>query len=59
MLTFKGEDAVTPVTLQLAAQPLRQWLAIVYEQTRRGDWPAWMEADASAQAAPGSATVLH
>jgi hypothetical protein len=62
-LTFRGEGAA-PVTLQLAAQPLRQWLTIVYEQTLRGGWPAtvwpaWMEAGTSAQATQSSATVLH
>lgn len=47
VLTFKGEAQVS-ATLTLAAQPLRQWLGIVYEQCLRGVWsttvwPAWME----------------
>lgn len=61
VLTFKAE-AVAHATLTLAAQPLRQWLSIVFEQFLRGEWPttawpAWMEAVRS-QEAPG-AIVLH
>lgn len=53
VLTFKGA-AEARVTLPLAAQPLRQWLGIVYEQCLRGEWPtsvwpAWMT---PAEAAP-------
>lgn len=63
LLTFKGE-AGEPVMLTLGAQPLRQWLGIVYEQVLRGEWsgvawPAWMEADAPAPVAGSSAAVLH
>jgi hypothetical protein len=61
VLTFKGEDEAHAV-LPLAAQPLRQWLGIVFEQCQRGEWPttvwpAWMEA-ALPQAAPNPA-ALH
>lgn len=63
VLTFKGE-AQASATLTLAAQPLRQWLGIVYAQCLRGEWPTavwpgWMAASASAQAAGRSATLLH
>ena len=50
--------------LKLAAQPLRQWLGIVYEQYRKaewptGVWPAWVEdAQVSAEASLRS-VVLH
>lgn len=62
-LTFKGE-ATAQATLTLAAQPLRQWLGIVHEQTLRGEWstavwPAWMQADTLAQPTGCSAAVLH
>lgn len=63
VLTFKGE-AEAHATLTLAAQPLRQWLSIVFEQCLRGEWPttvwpAWMEpAQASSTPATRSA-VLH
>lgn len=63
VLTFKGEADMQAV-LKLAAQPLRQWLGIVYEQTLRGEWPttawpAWMErAQLSSAPATGGA-VLH
>lgn len=48
VLTFKGE-AGTQAELALAAQPLRQWLGIVFEQYQRGEWPTtvwpeWMQA---------------
>lgn len=62
-LTFKGEAGEQAV-LTMAAQPLRQWLSIVYEQVVRAEWPttawpAWMEAAASpAQNQPRTA-VLH
>ena len=62
-LTFKGE-AGEPVLLTLSAQPLRQWLGIVYEQYRKaewptGVWPAWVEdAQVSAEASLRS-VVLH
>lgn len=61
VLTFKGEGKAQ-ATLTLAAQPLRQWLGIVFEQYQRGEWPTtvwpgWMEA-ARPQAAP-SAIALH
>jgi len=63
VLTFRGEADARAV-LKLAAQPLRQWLGIVYEQFLRGEWPiaawpTWMEAIAPAQAAGRSATLLH
>jgi len=63
VLTFKAE-AQASATLTLAAQPLRQWLGIVYEQYLRGEWPTtvwpgWMEASASAQAAGQSTAMLH
>lgn len=63
VLTFKGKADVQAV-LKLAAQPLRQWLGIVYEQCLRAEWPttawpAWMEqAQLSSTPATGSA-VLH
>lgn len=61
VLTLKGEGEA-PATLTLAAQPLRQWLGIVFAQYQRGEWPTtawpgWMEA-AQPQAAP-SAMALH
>ena len=61
VLTFKGEDKAQ-ATLTLAAQPLRQWLGIVFAQYQRGEWPTtvwpgWMEA-AQPQAVPG-AMALH
>ena len=61
VLTFKGEGEAQ-ATLMLAAQPLRQWLGIVFEQYQRGEWPTtawpgWMEA-ARTQAAQG-AMALH
>lgn len=62
-LTFKGE-AGEQMLVTLSAQPLRQWLGIVYEQVVCGQWPttawpAWMQADAPAQALGRSADVLH
>ena len=61
VLTFKGE-AGAQAKLKLAAQPLRQWLGIVYEQVLRGQWPtmawpAWMQ-EARPEATP-SAAALH
>ncbi|WP_435751613.1 hypothetical protein [Thauera sp. AutoDN2] len=61
VLTFKGEGEAQ-ATLTLTAQPLRQWLGIVFEQYQRGEWPTtvwpgWMEV-ARPQAAPG-AMALH
>lgn len=61
VLTFKGEGEAQ-ATLTLAAQPLRQWLGIVFEQYQRGEWPTtawpgWMEVGRP-QAAPG-AMALH
>ena len=62
-LTFKGEAGMQ-AKLKLAAQPLRQWLGIVYEQYRKaewptGVWPAWVEdAQVSAEASLRS-VVLH
>ena len=61
VLTFKGEDKAQ-ATMTLAAQPLRQWLGIVFAQYQRGEWPTtvwpgWMEA-AQPQAVPG-AMALH
>ncbi len=63
VMTFRGE-AEERATLILAAQPLRQWLGIVFEQSLRGEWsitswPAWMETRAPAQATGRSAPVLH
>lgn len=60
-LTFKGEGEAQ-ATLPLAAQPLRQWLGIVFDQYQRGEWrttvwPGWMEAGLP-RAAPG-AMALH
>ena len=60
-LTFKAETGAH-ATFTLAAQPLRQWLGIVYAQYLRGQWPttawpAWMDT-APPQAAPGVA-ALH
>lgn len=60
-LTFKGEAGMQ-AKLKLAAQPLRQWLGIVYEQFLRGQWPttawpAWMQ-EARPEATP-SAAALH
>ncbi len=60
-LTFKGEGEAQ-ATLTLAAQPLRQWLGIVFEQYQCGEWPTtawpgWMEAGRP-QAAQG-AMALH
>lgn len=42
LLVFKGEGGAQAV-LHLAAQPLRQWLGIVFEQFLCGAWPttAW------------------
>ena len=61
-LTFKG-DGVEPVGLTLAPQPLRQWLNILYDQCRCGQWsltawPAWVE-DAQDQSNSPRAAVLH
>lgn len=61
VLTFKGE-AGAQAELKLTAQPLRQWLGIVFEQYQRGEWPTtvwpgWMEV-ARPQAAQG-AMALH
>ena len=62
-LTFKGE-ADEQVVLTMAVQPLRQWLAIVYEQVVRAEWPttawpAWMEAAASPPQNQPRTAVLH
>lgn len=62
-LTFKGE-AGEQVVMTMTTQPLRQWLSIVYEQVVAAEWPttawpAWMQADAPAQALGRSAAVLH
>ena len=48
VLTFKGAGKAQ-ATLTLPAQPLRQWLGIVFEQYQRGEWPTtvwpgWMQA---------------
>lgn len=60
-LVFRSAEAQM-AHLTLAAKPLRQWLAIMYEQFRQGDWgtaewPAWMEE--THRPAPLSATALH
>ena len=61
VLTFKGEAGLQ-AELQLAAQPLRQWLGIVFEQVLCGQWPttawpAWMEAARPQE--PHSTAALH
>ncbi len=63
VLTFKGE-ANEHATLTLAAQPLRQWLGIVYEQCLRGEWPtkvwpAWMEQAQTGSTPVALSAVLH
>lgn len=62
VLTFKGE-ANRQARLNLPAQALRQWLAIVHEQYRRGQWPMdvwpqWMEAS-TPTSGQQSAVVMH
>jgi hypothetical protein len=63
VLTFKGE-AQASATLTLAAQPLRQWLGIVFEQCLRGEWPTavwpgWL-AQTRVSATPATrSAVLH
>lgn len=63
VLTFKGEGEAQ-ATLTLAAQPLRQWLGIVFEQYQRGEWPTtawpgWMQASPLVQATGCNSAVLH
>lgn len=63
VLAFKGEAEVR-ATLTLAAQPLRQWLGVVYEQCVRGEWPtaawpAWMEQGRTYSAPVTGSAVLH
>ena len=62
VLIFKDE-AGRQARLNLPAQALRQWLAIVHQQYQRGGWPMdirpqWMEASAPT---PGTkrAVVIH
>lgn len=60
-LTFKGEGDAR-ATLTFAAQPLRQWLGIIFEQYLRAEWPTaiwpeWMEAARSQKT--GDAATLH
>ena len=62
-LTFKAETGAH-ATFTLAAQPLRQWLGIVYAQYLRGQWPttawpAWMDPRTASQTAVGHAQLLH
>lgn len=38
VLTFKGEAGAL-ATLTLAAQPLRQWLGIVFDAWQQAEWP--------------------
>lgn len=61
-LTFKGATPEETATLTLAAKPLRQWLAIVYQAYGCAEWPIevwpqWMRESAPATRQP--ATVLH
>lgn len=62
-LTFKSEAGEQAV-LTMAAQPLRQWLSIVYEQVVAAEWPttawpAWMEAAVSLPQNQPRTAVLH
>ena len=65
-LTFKtgapGESG-EPFSLTLQAQPLRQWLNILYDQYRKGEWPqaswpAWLTEARPPQAGRPTA-LLH
>jgi hypothetical protein len=61
-LVFKGE-AGQVASIGFAVTPLRQWLGIVRQAYRAGQWPtevwpAWMAEDEAAQGA-GQAVVLH
>lgn len=38
-LTFYGVNGQDPVSLALAATPLRQWLSIVYDAYLKAEWP--------------------
>lgn len=63
VLTFKGE-AQAHATLTLAAQPLRQWLGIVYEQCLCGAWPTtmwpvWLEQTRVRSSLATDSAVLH
>ena len=59
-----GADATAdPVSLTLAAQPLRQWLSILQQQYHEAewptqDWPAWLAA-APGPVAPAGRAMLH
>lgn len=52
------------VALQIQAQPLRQWLAIVHGQVREAGWPlevwpTWMDPRTAPRVDAGSAQFLH
>ena len=63
VLTFQSE-AQAHAMLSLAAQPLRQWLGIIFEQYLRGEWhttvwPAWMEQAQAHHTPTTRSAVLH
>ncbi len=61
-LVFAAPEGEEPVSLDLEARPLRQWLNIVHDRYRQAEWPmtvwpAWMT-EAARPVEPAGA-VLH
>lgn len=63
-LAFKGPPPDVSVSLHFEPQPLRQWLTIVRDQYKRGQWPMtnwphWAAENATLAHAEFKQTVLH
>jgi hypothetical protein len=62
-LTFAAPPGEEAVSIDLAINPLRQWLNIVHDRYRQAEWPmqgwpAWMT-ETAAQPAGAAPAVLH
>ena len=59
-LTFAAPPGGEPVSIDLAANPLRQWLNIVHDRYRQAEWPlqGWPTWITEVAPAPGPAPAL-